>query len=149
MENRGTLTKILAVSGTFLVWLPILAPVLVTAVRLLQQGGFNFDYLMPAELFLIALVGGGSLILVARRAHLGWRVIGWGLGIAALMLGAGQILALVTGLASGEAEAAGWPLELVRVSIYIYILALVVTGIGGIRLVSRLYKSSHTTGGGR
>ncbi len=140
MNNRGTFGKILATAGTILVWLPILAPTLMTIIRLLQQGGFNFDYLMPAELFLLALVGGGSLILVARRSGLRWRLVGWGLGIAAGMLGAGQLVAIVTGLASGEAQAAGWPLALVRATIYIYILALVVTGIGAILLLRRLFR---------
>ncbi len=149
MENRGNFSKILAVGGTILVWLPILAPALATAARLLQQGGFNFDYLMPAELFLVALVGGGSLILVARRTNLGWRLIGWGLGSAAVLLGAGQGLALVTGLASGEAQAAGWPLAVVRVSIFAYIVALAVTGIGGILLLNRLFKTRTATPGGR
>jgi hypothetical protein len=140
MENRGKLSKILAIAGTVLVWLPILAPVLVTVASLLQQQVFSFDYLMPAELFLLALVGGGTLILVARRARLGWRLIGWSLGIAAIMLGAGQVLALATGLASGEAQAAGWPLALVRDSLYAYILALVFAGLGGILLTIRVFN---------
>ncbi len=142
MNNRGTFSKILAILGTTMVWIPILVPILMTAIRLLQQGGFNFDYLIPAELFVLALIGAGSLILVARRARLRWRLVGWGLGIAAVMLGAGQAVALATGLASAEAHEAGWPLVVVQGTIYVYILALVVTGIGGILLVSSLFKPS-------
>ncbi len=144
MNNRGMFSKILAIAGTILVWLPLLAPTLMTIIRLLQQGGFNFDYLMPAELFPSALIGGGSLILVARRTGLRWRLVGWGLGIAAVMLGAGQVVAFATGLATAEAHAAGWPLVVVEGTIYVYILALVVTGIGGIILLSRLFKPSQT-----
>ncbi len=144
MNNRGVFSKILAVAGTIMVWLPILAPILMTAIRLLQGGAFNFDYLIPAELFVVALIGGGSLILVARRERLRWRLIGWGLGIAAGMLGAGQVVAAATGLASGEAQAAGWPLAVVRGTIYVYILALVITGIGGIILLSRLFRRPTT-----
>ncbi len=144
MNNTGTFSKILAIAGTILVWIPILAPILATTIRLLQQGGFNFDYLLPAELFVVALIGGGSLILVARRARLRWRLIGWGLGIAVVMLGAGQVVAVVTGLATAEAQAAGWPLAVVRGTIYIYILALVVTGIGGLLLLRRMFKLSTT-----
>ncbi len=141
MKNRGLFSKFLAIIGTLLVWLPILAPVIAAAVRLLQQGGFNFDYLLPAELFPLALVGGISLILVARRARLRWRLVGWGLGIAVVSLGAGQVLAVVTGLASGEAQAAGWPLAAVNFTLYIYILMLLVTGVGGMMLLRELFKS--------
>ncbi len=144
MNNRGTFSKILAVAGTILVWFPILAPILMTATRLLQQGGFNFDYLAPAELFVVALIGGGSLILVARRERLRWRLIGWGLGVAVVMLGAGQVVAVVTGLATAEAQAASWPMSVVRITIYVYILALVITGIGGIILLSRLFRRPMT-----
>ncbi len=149
MNNRGIFSRFLAIMGTVLVWLPVLAPVLAAAVRLLEQGGFNFDYLIPAELFPLALVGGISLILVARRTRLRWRLVGWGLGVAIVALGAGQVLAVVTGLGSGEAQAAGWPLALVNASLYLYILALLVTGIGGMMLLRGLFKAPQRVPGGR
>ncbi len=104
MEKRGVFTKILAIAGTILVWIPILAPVLFSGIVLLRSGRFRFDYLMPAELFPFALVGGGLLIWAALRARARWGLIGWGLGIAVVMLVGGQALAVVTGLASGETE---------------------------------------------
>jgi hypothetical protein len=143
MEKKGVLTKILAITGTVLVWLPLLAPVLFSAARIIQGRIFRFDYLMPAELFPVALAGGGLLIWGALRARAQRRLIGWGLGIAAGLLVGGQALAVVTGLASGETEPAGWQWALVLTSIGVYALALVGTGVGGILLLRDLFKPAH------
>lgn len=136
MERKDLLTKTLAVVGTVLVWLPILAPVVFTVARIITGRIFLFDYLMPAELFPAFLIGGGLLIWAARRAHYRWRLIGWGLGVAVFMLVGGQMLAVVTGLASGETEASGWPWVFVLTSIAIYSLAIVLVGIGGLILTN-------------
>ena len=141
MDKRGSLTKILAVTGTVLVWLPLLAPVLLSLALLISRRIFRFDYLMPAELFLFALAGGALLIGAALRARARWALIGWGLGIAAGMLVGGQALAVATGLASGETEAAGWPWVLVLASLAILWLALIVLDVGAVLLVRDLFKT--------
>ena len=143
MEKKGVLTKILAIVGTMLVWFPILAPVLLSVAVIIQERMFRFDYLMPAELFPATLVGGGLLIWAALRARSRRRLIGWGLGIAVGLLVGGQVLAVVTGLASGEAEPAGWWWALVLASIVIYTLALVVIGVGGVLVLRDLFKPSR------
>ena len=141
MDKRGVLTKILAVTGTVLVWFPILAPVLLSLALFISRGIFRLDYLMPAELFLVALAGGALLIWAALRARARWALIGWGLGIAAGMLVGGQALAVATGLASGETEPAGWPWALVLASLAILWLALIVVDIGAVLLVRDLLKT--------
>jgi len=143
MEKKGVLTKILAIVGTMLVWFPILAPVLLSVAVIITERMFRFDYLMPAELFPATLVGGGLLIWAALRARSRRRLIGWGLGIAVGLLVGGQVLAVVTGLASGEAEPAGWWWALVLASIVIYTLALVVIGVGGVLVLRDLFKPSR------
>jgi hypothetical protein len=40
-----------------LAWFPILAPIVFAVGSLLRDGRFRFDYLMPAELFPVVLVG--------------------------------------------------------------------------------------------
>jgi hypothetical protein len=80
MGNKGVLTKILAVIGTVLVWIPILAPILLTIAELIRTGMFRLDYLMPAELFPLALVGGGLLLWAALRRRRFRGMIGAGLG---------------------------------------------------------------------
>jgi hypothetical protein len=63
-----------------------------------------------------------------------------GYAIAVGLLVGGQVLAVVTGLASGETEPAGWWWALVLASIVVYSLALVVIGVGGLLLLRDLFK---------
>jgi peptidoglycan/LPS O-acetylase OafA/YrhL len=144
MAKKGVLTKILAIVGTVLVWFPILAPILFSVLALTIERMFRFDYLMPAELFPAALVGGGLLLWAALRARSRRRLIGWGLGIAVGLLVGGQALAVVTGLASGETEPAGWWFALVLASIAAYSLALVAMGVGGALLLRDLFKARRS-----
>ena len=142
MEREGVFTKILAIVGTVLVWFPILAPILLSVAVIIKGRVFRFDYLMPAELFPAVLVGGCLLIWAALRARSRRRLIGWGLGIAGSSLVGGQVLAVVTGLASGETEPAGWRWALVLASLVVYSLALVVIGVGGLLLLRDLSKTA-------
>jgi hypothetical protein len=140
MENKGALTKILAIAGTVLVWLPILAPIVFSLIRFVQRRVFQFDYLMPAELGLFAFGGGILLLVAAIRTHSHMKLIGWGLGIALVMILGGQALAVVTGLADGSTEIGGWQWVLVLGSLILYTLAIVDVGIGGILLLRDLFK---------
>ncbi|MBN1138302.1 MAG: hypothetical protein JXM73_17065 [Anaerolineae bacterium] len=142
MEKKNVLTKILAIIGTVLVWFPILAPILLGFASLIGDGIFRFDYLMPGELFPVALVGSGLLLWAALRARSQRTVIAWALGIAVVTLVGSQALAVVTGLASGETEPNGWQWALVVAVFAVYVLAVVAIGVGGIVLLIRLYKKN-------
>ena len=81
MHKINALTKTLAIAGTILVWLPVLAPVLVSLWLFIQRGDFHFDYLIPAEVFpifarrgIIAALGGdtGEKISEAYRIGAIW-----------------------------------------------------------------------------
>lgn len=146
MKKGNRLTMFLAVSGTVLTWLPLLAPVVFTAIRFARIGTFQMDYLMPAELFPAVLVGGGLLLWASLRVCLRRRLIAGsaGLAIAALVLSQG--LAVVTGLASGEIEAAGIWWGLVVALLAVYILAVVVMAVGGILLLRDLFSRSTAEG---
>jgi hypothetical protein len=95
---------------------------------------------MPAELFPVALVGGALLLWAARGARSRRGLIGWSLGLAALMLVAGQTLAVITGLASGEIEPAGWQWALVLASLGAFWLLLAAAGVGAVLLVRDLFR---------
>ena len=144
MEKRDLLTKILAIVGTVFVWFPILAPVLFSVAVIIKGRMFRFDYLMPAELFPAALVGGCLLLWAALRARSRLTLIGWSLGVAVGLLVGGQVLAVVTGLASGETEPAGWWWALILASLVVYSLALVVIGVGGLLLLRDLWKTARS-----
>jgi len=141
MERKEVFTKILAIVGTILAALPILAPIFFSIVSLVSDGVFRFDYLMPAELLPFALVGGGLLVWTALRAHAHLKLVGWSLGVAIISLAGAQGTAVVTGLASGETDVGGWQWVLVLVLLAIYTLALVAVTIGGALLLRDLFNN--------
>ena len=69
MEKKVILTKVLAVIGTVLVWFPIVATVVLSIVGSIRSHIFLFDYLLPLELFPVALVGGGLLLCAAPVSY--------------------------------------------------------------------------------
>lgn len=140
LVKNDKLVKGLAIAGDLFVWLPLLAPLAFSILSLAMDGQFRFDYLMPAELFPVALFGGVLLLWAAlwARSRRAW--IGGALGAAIALLVSGQALAVVTGLASGQTEPTGWAWMLVLASLAIYALALVVMGVGGGLLVRDLFR---------
>ena len=140
MDKKTVLTKILAVAGTALVWLPMLTPLAFGLASLIVDGRFRFDYLMPAELFPAVLLGGLMLVWAAWRAKMEKRLIGWGSLSVLLMLVVSQLVAVLTGLASGETEPGGWQMTLVLVFLGLFWLGLIAVGVGGIRLLRRLFQ---------
>lgn len=138
MEKPGVLTRGLALVGATLAWLPFLAPIGLSFVQLARIGELQVDYLMPAELFPAAFLGGVLLLLAAIRARSHRSPIAWSLAAAICLLIACMVLAQVTGLASGDSEAQGWRLGLVAGSFVAYTLALVVLAVSGASLVRAL-----------
>ncbi|HNT24046.1 MAG TPA: hypothetical protein PKM21_06765 [Anaerolineales bacterium] len=143
MKNNDLLTKILAAAGTALVWIPVLLPVVFWLGGLVRRGRGNFDFLIPAELSPLVIIGGGLLLWAALRVHTQVKLIAWSLGIGVVMLVASQLLAVVTGLASGETAMGGWQWALVLAGLVIYTLAVIALGIDGIRLLQYLFKSKQ------
>ena len=140
MEKKNVFSKILAITGTVFVWFPVIAPILASAVISSRAGKLHFDYLLPAEFFPVFLVGAGLLIWAAIRAHSRIRYFAWSLGITIGMLFLGQGLAIITGLASGANEAAGWRLYVVIAFLVLFTLGIIATGVGGILLIRDLCK---------
>jgi hypothetical protein len=140
MKKKGLLTKILAAAGTMLVWVPILIPLLMTGTVLLQSGRLRLDYLMPAELALLALAGGGLLVWAALRARTRLAWVGWGLGGAFGCLALGLLVATLTGLASGAIEPDGWQSAVVTLLVNAYTVGLAAAGTGGVFLLRDLFR---------
>jgi hypothetical protein len=140
MHKADVGTKALVVAGTALAWIPILAPIALSMIFRVARGWFRFDYLMPAELFPAALLGGGLLVWAALRTRSRRRLIGWSLGVAVLMLVGGQALAVLTGLASGDSEPAGLWWVLVILSLVTYTVSVGAMGAGGILLLRDVFS---------
>ena len=137
MAKKNRFTLILAIVGTVLVWLPILAPVVFAVIRFIQARRVMFDYFTPAELFPVVLVGSGLLLWAAIRARSRRGIIGWSLGAAVGLLVASMAVAQVTGLDSA-ADPGGWQMALVLILFAGFWLALLGIAIGGILLVRDL-----------
>ena len=144
MKKSDVLTRILTILGTVLVWIPLLAPTFFSLIFFVRTRMLRFDYLMPAELFPLALIGGGLLLWAAWRSKLHKKLIGWSLGIAVGSLFASQGLAVVTGLASGEIEASGMWFVLVVALLAVYVIALIVMAVGGILFLRDLFRPTGT-----
>lgn len=146
MQSKNSLTNLLAIFGTLLVWFPTLLPVLVAALSLIEGGDLRFDYLLPAEYFPIALLGGLLLIWAAWRAHLRLRWISWSLAAALGFPVFGQVVASLSGLASGETEPVGLWWNVVLAAFAGFFIALLFLGAGGILLLRDLYRQQQAVG---
>lgn len=142
MENAGGLTKSLAVLGTVLAWVPVLAGLLAPWLRF---GGGSLDvyWYVPAALFPSAVLGGGLLIWAAARAR--WRrgVIIAGLAVATAAWAAASAVAMTSGLASGATQPGGAASAIVVALFVISTLAVVWIGMAGIMLVRHLFVQGH------
>lgn len=108
MGKRDALTKTLAVAGTVLVALPLLAPFLLGLVSIGRLGGFRLDYLMPFEVYPVTVVGMILLAWAAMRAKIRQRAV---MICIAVMLGGLLLLSVsaqATGIADSEVTLETW-----------------------------------------
>ncbi len=138
--KKDALTKALAIAGTVLLWFPIVATLGLSLFGSIRSGMFRFDWLIPAELFTVVLVGGALLLWAAIRAHARRGLVGWGIGVAVGLLLGGQLVAEVTGLASGDIEPTSWAAAAVAAAVVVYSAAVVELGVTGVLLVRDLFR---------
>ena len=140
--KKGNLTRLLTIIGTVLVWLPLLAPLILGLVSWSQDGIFRFDYLIPAELFPVTILGGVVLIWAAARAnsHIKWISVSLVSAIALLVLDQG--IAVVSGLAHGETTGGAW-LVVVLTGLALFAIADLVLAVGGASLLYGLFKRNQ------
>lgn len=131
-------TRNLAVFGTLLVWIPILLPIVLSVIGLVSGKSFNFDFLMPAELFLVILPGAILLIVTSFLVKSNRTPILISSGITLLSLIAGPLIAVLTGLDSGETEPTS-PAYLIVTAIFgVYNFSVIALGISGISLIRKI-----------
>lgn len=140
MNKKIVWARILAIIGTVLVWFPILAMLVTGIVGSIISKTFRMDYLIPAELFPAVGVGSVILIIAAFLARSQRKWIIWGFVAMILSLVGGQVLASVSGLASGRIEAEGVWWVLVLALLGLYAVLVIFMGIGGIRLIKSAFS---------
>lgn len=107
MDKRDTLARILAIAGTALIWLNLLAPLVLGLLSLIFWQRFRFDFLMPVELFMLGLLGGLLLLWIALRARLLRAEVAWSLGVAVAALVGTRGIAVITGFGRRRPRAGG------------------------------------------
>ncbi|MBN1241598.1 MAG: hypothetical protein JXA15_02695 [Spirochaetales bacterium] len=140
MDLRVTLKKSLALVGTLLAALPLIAPIALTIMRVAGGASFIFDYLMPAELFPLAIAGGLMILvagLLSRRRR--WLAIG-SLAAAAIFFLGITVGAELTGLASGAHPATGWRVALLYGFLVLFVASEIAIVVGGILLARDLAR---------
>jgi hypothetical protein len=123
-----------SVIGTILLWIPIALTIVTSIVGSIFAGKLLMDYLMPAELFFLVLAG-WILLIIGSLLSGRWKipVVVTGAATLVLLFGA-QMIAVVSGLASGVIPADGMIWYLVLGMLILYDLLVIVLGILGIRL---------------
>lgn len=107
MDKRDTLARILAIAGTALIWLNLLAPLVLGLLSLIFWQRFRFDFLMPAELFMLGLLGRLLLLWIALRARHLRAEVTWSLGVAVAALVGTRGIAVITGFGRRRPRAGG------------------------------------------
>lgn len=119
MEKREWFSRALVVTGTVLVAFPVLAMLATAGAR---GGAFRIDWMLPAELFPVVVVGAVALLWAAVRLRSRLVLVASGLGGVVVALIASQIGAVVTGLASGvttpESARTAWAGVVALLSVY-------------------------------
>ena len=140
MKGGNVLTKVFALAGVILVWIPLFFTVLTAIIGSIVNRKLLFDYLMPAELFPLALAGTILLLLAAMLTHAYRKPVCLGTAAAVLFLLGSLILAKVTGLATGAANPAGWALVSAIVLINLYSVSIAGIGAIGILITKTVYR---------
>lgn len=134
MADRQRAAFVCAVTGSVLLWIPIGLMIVTAIIGSLSAGKLLMDYLMPAELFFLVLAGWILLIIGSALSQtMRGPVVIIGAASVVVLIGS-QILAVVSGFASGVVPAEGPIWYLVLGMLILYDLLVIVLGILGIRL---------------
>jgi hypothetical protein len=139
MKNN-LFTKLLAIAGVILTGIPVVAPIIFAIISTASGNGFRLDYLMPAELFIMVLIGAALLIWASIRAKKLIKPIAWTLGISVVLLIACQVIAQMSGLADGSISASGPFFVIVLAMLILFDLGVIGLVVLGGMLISRVFS---------
>jgi hypothetical protein len=141
MKNN-LFTKLLAVAGVILTGIPVVAPIVFAIISIATGNGFRLDYMMPAELFIMVLIGAALLIWASIRAKKLIKVIAWTVGISVFFLISCQAIAQISGLADGRIEASGPVFVIVLSMLILFDLGVIGLNVLGGMLISRVFSTT-------
>ena len=144
--KKNFLTKSLVIAGVILTWFPILATLITAVLASIIEQSFLFDFLMPAELGVFAILGTSLLLWAAIRLKSMIKPIAWSLALMIILLFGSQALAVATGLATGERPSSDAMFYVVMGMLMMYSVILILPAILGTRLLRQAFKTD-TSGG--
>jgi hypothetical protein len=147
MEKNRLFPRIFAVAGTVLLLFPILFMLVTGVVGSIQSGQILCDYMLPAELGIVVIVGAAILLVAAILSKKFIKPIAWTIGATIVLIVTCTGLAAASGLASGRVSETDVPgvLAVVIGSLIAYDVAVAVLGVLGIFLTIALFKTDKKT----
>ena len=139
-KQKSALSKIFAISGTVLLWAPILFMFVTAIVGSIISKTLLFDYYTLVELYPIVALGLILLVLASLLTRTFRKWFGWGSVAALVALTSGLILANASGLASGALADSGVIFAVVIAAIVVFNLVVIALAILGFLLVRRLFQ---------
>ena len=139
-KQKSALSKIFAISGTVLLWAPILFMFITAIVGSIISKALLFDYYTLVELYPIVALGLILLVLASLLTRTFRKWFGWGSVAALVALTSGLILANASGLASGALADSGVIFAVVIAAIVVFNLVVIALAILGFLLVRRLFQ---------
>ena len=141
MNTRMLAAKITAIAGSVLLLFPVAFMLVISIPGSIMRGSFIMDFLIPAELGLFVLIGALLLLAGAILGKRQVKLVALGIGLLALTIVGGQLLAMASGLAtSTDAEPEGLAFLVIIGSIILYDIFMVLLSIVGVRLSISLFR---------
>lgn len=145
MKDTNLLIKIMLVVGVILLGVPLLLPVVLGFFALAQSGRYIFDYLMPAELFVVVLTGAVLVLIAAILARRRVKITAWLVGVVVVTLAALFVIPQLTGLSCTTEGAAGAWIPVMHIILAVYWVAVLVLGVCGKLLLGDLIKKKEAS----
>lgn len=145
MGKHDALTKALAVVGTVLVIVPLLAPFVLGLTMMGPLGGFRFDYLMPFEIYPVTVAGVALLAWASIRAHAHRGAIAIAVAVMFGGLFLAGVSAEVTGIADSPEQLETWRYVLTSVLAGMSIVAQIALATLGVMLSRDLLGKHQDT----
>lgn len=139
-KQKSALTKIFAVAGTAMLWAPILFMFLTAITGSIARKALLMDYLMLAELFPAVALGMALLLAASLMTRLYRKWFIWGCAATVATLVGGQLIAMLSGLASGAREPEGIFFAIVIGFIVLFDLIVIAFAILAVFLIKKLFQ---------
>ncbi len=146
MGKKLVLSKILAITATVLLLFPILFMLFTGIVGSIQRGQLMVDYMLPAELGILVIIGAACLLVASILAKKYVKCVVWTLVATVVMILGCTGLAAASGLASGRVSETEVPgiMAVVLGALVAYDVAVTLLGVLGILLTVALFKKAKT-----